>query len=73
MKTLWLKNKDKQKNNSTKTQHGKVISLSHESHQNLLFLCIIKSTKILNYKKNSKRKVPYQMVKSKAQTHQTNG
>ena len=30
-------------------------------------------TKILNSKENSKRKVPNQMTKSKAQTHQTNG
>ena len=30
-----------------------------------------KITKILNYEENSKRKIPNQMAKSKAQTHQT--
>ena len=32
-----------------------------------------KITKILNSEENSKRKVPNQMAKSKAQTHQMNG
>ena len=32
-----------------------------------------KITKILNSEENSKRKVPYQMAKSKDKTHQTNG
>ena len=39
----------------------------------LLFLTNILITKILNTEENSKRKVPNQMAKSKAQTHQTNG
>ena len=32
-----------------------------------------KVTKIPNYEENSKKKVPNEMEKSKAQTHQTNG
>ena len=32
-----------------------------------------KITKILNSEENSKREVPNQMAKSKAQAHQTNG
>ena len=32
-----------------------------------------KIIKILNNKENSKWRVPYQIAKSKAQTHQTNG
>ena len=32
-----------------------------------------KITKVMNYVENSKRKVPNQKEKSKAQTHHTNG
>ena len=44
----------------------------------LLFLLVdklkkSKITKILNSEENSKRKIPYQKAKLKAQTHQTNG
>ena len=45
---------------------------SEKSIQNIQ-LIKSKITEIPNSEKNSKRKVPNQMAKSKAQTHQTNG